>query len=266
MWGSNIVEYAEYENLYDDIFEFAIITTPQTLITSDDSPPLRTTPEESHPDENMIMQQMESKGSASHNAAPNTALIAINFTTLVAQNADTVGWLHVPETKINYPVVQADDNSTYLNRSFQGKNAVCGTLFMDFRNHQDDRNLIIYGHNMGNSSTLMFSPLLKYKKESYFLDNPSFAYVTSGESGEYDIIAVCHVDIHTLETFNFLTQDFATEESFASYVQSLQSFSLYPITRDTCVSTKLITLVTCDRSKYGEDGRLIVVGMLTQTF
>ena len=92
--------------------------------------------------------------------------VSVDFAALAAQNSDTVGWLYIPGTKINYPVVQADDNEYYLSRSFKQEEASCGTIFMDYQNDLNplDRNTILFGHNMGSSSSLMFSQLTKFKK------------------------------------------------------------------------------------------------------
>lgn len=59
--------------------------------------------------------------------------VSVDFAALAAQNSDTVGWLYIPGTKINYPVVQADDNEYYLSRSFKQEEASCGTILWTIR-------------------------------------------------------------------------------------------------------------------------------------
>ena len=73
----------------------------------------------------------------------------INFEKLRQMNSDVAGWIIFHEPYVNGPLVQADDNSYYLNHSFRKKENSAGCLFMDYRNQSfDDRHVVIYGHNM----------------------------------------------------------------------------------------------------------------------
>ena len=81
-----------------------------------------------------------------------TAPIIVDFEVLQTENKDIIAWLHCPDTKINYPVAQSEDNSYYLRRLLDGSWNTAGTIFMDYRNSADfsDRHTVIYGHNMKN--------------------------------------------------------------------------------------------------------------------
>ena len=86
-------------------------------------------------------------------------------------NSDIVGWLTIPDTRIDYPFVIAEDNNYYLRRDLYKKQAPAGTLFMDYRCGKSfqDFNTIIYGHNMKNGS--MFGDLKLFADEWFFAAN-----------------------------------------------------------------------------------------------
>ena len=96
------------------------------------------------------------------------ALPLMDFTELKRINPDVKAWLTVFDTPINYPLVQTDDNSTYLTRTFEGKTNSSGCLFISQYNENPfaDTNTVIYGHNMKNGS--MFHTLVDYKDDAYF--------------------------------------------------------------------------------------------------
>ena len=92
---------------------------------------------------------------------------------------DTVGWLSVPNTKIDYPFVQGEDNAEYLHLDLDGEWSAAGTLFMDAQNNRDfsDFNTIIYGHHMQNGS--MFGTLQHFNDQTFFAENPTGIIVLS---------------------------------------------------------------------------------------
>ena len=77
-----------------------------------------------------------------------------DYQSLIAMNSDCVGWIQIPGTDINYPVVQAADNEFYLTHNFNRETAACGAIFMDYRNDVDAKaeHLILYGHQMKDNS------------------------------------------------------------------------------------------------------------------
>ena len=67
---------------------------------------------------------------------------------LIKRNENYKMWIEVPNTNINYPVVQGEDNDFYLNHDFNKKESSSGAIFIDYKNNIDkDKNIIIYGHN-----------------------------------------------------------------------------------------------------------------------
>ena len=101
---------------------------------------------------------------------------------IVKTSEDIIGWLTLPDTVINYPVTQADDNEYYLHHLYDGTYNKVGCLFADYENKADfsDRNTIIYGHNMRDGS--MFAALNEYDEQSYF-DTHKQMYLVTPEGG-----------------------------------------------------------------------------------
>ena len=84
---------------------------------------------------------------------------SIDFDALAEINPDIVGWIYIPGTEINYPVVQTTDNTTYLTKMFDGTENGNGAIFMDYENNAPgmvDQQTTIYGHHMNDGSMFKF--------------------------------------------------------------------------------------------------------------
>ena len=101
----------------------------------------------------------------------------INFEELKQKNSDTVAWLKIENTNIEFPIVQANNNSYYLTHNFDKKYNVAGWIFADYKNKLDgtDRNIVVYGHNMRNNS--MFGSLKDVITEEWY-NNEENKYIT----------------------------------------------------------------------------------------
>lgn len=97
---------------------------------------------------------------------------------LSAEHDDSVAWLYIPDTNIDYPIMQSGDNDYYAHRAADGSYLYAGSLFMDYRCSSDfsDFNSVIYGHNMGNGT--MFADIPNYENEEYFM-NHSYGWLTT---------------------------------------------------------------------------------------
>lgn len=173
-------------------------------------------------------------------------------------NNDMVGWIEIPGTDINYPVVQSPyQTDFYLRRNFYKEKATCGAIYA--REECDvtlpSDNITLYGHNMANGT--MFGPLHKYKEESFWEDNRLVYFDTLYEYHTYQIFAVFNISADS-EEFSYHTFDTAnTPEEFEEFVKQCKERSLYDTDITPKYGEKLITLSTCDRSL--ENGRLVVV-------
>lgn len=133
---------------------------------------------------------------------------------LMAINRDIVGWLWIPDTNINYPLLKAEDNQKYLGLSYNLQWTNSGSIFMDFRNSSNlsDDNTIIYGHNMKNGG--MFGSLKKYSDIEY-LEEHRYVYIfTKDRILKYKIFAA----YKTESSSQSYTMGFSGDISFDDYI------------------------------------------------
>ncbi|MEW9050042.1 MAG: class B sortase [Neobacillus sp.] len=173
------------------------------------------------------------------------------FQNLLSINQDTVGWLRVANTVIDYPVVQASDNQYYLYYTFDRKQNMGGSIFMDFRNSAKslDQNTIIYGHQMKNGT--MFSNLNKYRDKQFLKENRIIYFDSLYEEMRWEIFAVYVTDTD----FNYIEPNFS-DEKFNEFLQTVNEKSLFPMEMEITRKDKILTLSTCDFRV--DDNRLVV--------
>lgn len=184
--------------------------------------------------------------------------INVDFKSLKKKNPDIVGWIYCKGTPINYPVVQATNNSYYLKHTFYGNYNASGTIFMEAENKSDmsDKNTILYGHHMRNGS--MFASIEKYRYWWYYRDHPIMYYLTEDNKYRIDIITYYETggysDIYTI--------GFSTDEKYDEYLKSIRKKSVLDTTwLPISVEDKIITLSTCSYSF--NNARYIVQGKIT---
>ena len=152
----------------------------------------------------------------------------INFDELKATNPDTVAWLRVPNTTINYPVVQTTDNATYLSKTFTGGYSLSGTIFLDKGNAADfsSVNSILYGHNRVDGT--MFADLDKIYDGSLGNDIKIFLYLPDGTVRTYRVFS-SYVTANDPTSINPSVTDF---NGFAQEMlaRSELDFNLDPLT------------------------------------
>lgn len=165
------------------------------------------------------------------------------FDELLKKNSDTVGYLSVNNTKINYPVVQGSTNSYYLNRDFNKRKNSMGWIFMDYRNNSKelDKNTIIYGHNI--KQGIMFGTLKYalnsswYKKES----NQIITFNTPTKNMKWRIFSIYRIPA----TEDYLKTEFKDDAEYMDFINMLKSRSLYDFNQTIDESSNIITLSTC---------------------
>lgn len=177
---------------------------------------------------------------------------------LYQQNKDFVGWIKVPDTNINYPVMQSKSNPDYyLNHNFKKEYSRFGVPFVQSDcDIETSDNIIIYGHNMRNGT--MFNDLVEYEDRDFYEEHRLIYFDTLNEEGVYEIIAVYKTVANSGSGFAF--NEFVgavNSEEFSSYVQKCKALSLYNIGATAEYGDKLITLCTCEYSR--NDGRLVVL-------
>ncbi len=175
------------------------------------------------------------------------------FSTLQEINKDTIGWLTVNNTRIDYPVVQAKDNDYYLRRDYYQNKNRHGWIFMDYRNNPDElnENTIIYGHNLANQT--MFGTL-RYALNSYWYKksaNQIITFNTPNENMKFQIFS-----IYTIPTTNdYLDITFPTTDAYQTYIDLVKGRSIYDFNIEVTTDDKILTLSTCAN---GNDKRLVI--------
>lgn len=132
------------------------------------------------------------------------AVIPIDFEELKKTNADIYAWIHVPDTNINYPIVQSPtDDAYYLDHTIEGKAGYPGSIYTEKVNAKDfsDFNTVIYGHDMKDGS--MFKDLHKYEDSEFFDKHSKITIYTETEHKTYEVFAaVVYNDNHIMYTYD----------------------------------------------------------------
>ncbi|MBR0485416.1 MAG: sortase, partial [Oscillospiraceae bacterium] len=176
-------------------------------------------------------------------------------------NGDSVGWIKIPGTKVNNPLVQCEDNDFYLSIGFNHQPYRAGTVFMDYRNlfgfgqENWSDNILLYGHNMANNE--MFGSLRRYRQDLTYYQNNQFIELDSNY--EHATYVICALPITyggaDADWRYWDMEEFKDEEEFNTYMKYARDQSVANITNvDVKYGDKLLTLSTCysdeDNSRF----------------
>lgn len=164
----------------------------------------------------------------------------IDFTALQEINPDVAAWLEMPGLDLSLPVVQAQDNQTYLHRSFDGSESPAGCLFFAVPTSGDEELYrVIYGHNLHNGD--MFSGLLNYRDEGFYREHPTFTLYTPEGAQTWRIFSG-----HAATDREELYRTGRTEGAeYDAFLQELQAMSEYDTGVDLPSGAQALTLSTC---------------------
>lgn len=180
----------------------------------------------------------------------------IDFNKLINKNPDTIGWIKVLGTDINYPVVQTNNNDFYLTHSFDKSYNKAGWIFADYinknlKNNELDKNTIIYGHNRQNNS--MFGTLSNIFKEEW-LSNKENHYINFSTLNNNMVWEV--FSTYTIEKEEYYIQsNFSSDEEYISFLNTIKNRSTYKYDVNISKEDKILTLSTC--TNVGE-GRTVL--------
>lgn len=172
----------------------------------------------------------------------------IDFEKLKSINNQVVAWLKVYGTQVEYPVVQANDNSYYIKRNLEKKYNVGGWIFADYKNKLDgtDKNIVIYGHNMKDSS--MFGSLKKILEEEWYnnAENYIVEFITEKEYQKYQVFSV-----YKIEKEDYYISTEFKENEFEKFINTLKGRSIKDFNIDVSSEDNILTLSTCaDNNKF----------------
>lgn len=181
------------------------------------------------------------------------------YLALYRENSDMVGWLSIEDMKIDYPVMQCEDDEYYLHHDFEGKDSKYGCLYVRERaDLENGTNFVIYGHNMKDGS--MFGDLDLYREEDFYREHSKIAFDTLYEEYTYEIVAVFLSQIYGENDDVFKYYQFyeaETEEEFNDFYDNIKKMSLYDTGVEAEYGDTFLTLSTC--AYHVNNGRLAVV-------
>ena len=200
-----------------------------------------------------------SLGQKEEQAGRETEVSAVDLRSLQSQYPDVRGWLTIPESGIDYPVLQSspEEPEYYLRRDYRGNYDINGSLFLQADCILGESGkLTIYGHNM--NSGAMFGNLDQYASYEYWKAHPSVFFQTPEGMEEYQIAAVLKADV---SMFDFQRTSFQSPQELEAYVAQAKALSLFETGVDGIGCEKTLTLVTC--SYEWKQARNILVAVKT---
>ncbi len=173
-------------------------------------------------------------------------LIDVDIDKLIKQNKDTVGWINVNNTNINYPFMQTKDNKYYLTHAFDKSWNDAGWLFLDYRNNKDfsSKNNIIYGHSRLDKT--MFGSLHNVLSSNWYnnKNNHIIRLSTQTENTMWQIFSVYKVPVETY----YLTIDFPSSSDYSDFLKTIKGRSIHSFKVNVSSSDKILTLSTCSNN------------------
>lgn len=180
-----------------------------------------------------------------NNEYSNISYMSVNFKELIEKNNETVGWIKVNNTNVNYSVVQHNDNEYYLKHDFNKRNNSNGWVYADYRADFQyfGTNTILYAHNMTNRT--MFGSLAWCLKESWYKneDNHYIKLSTPYSNTIWKIFSIYTIkpEVYYLKTY------FETNEEHLEFLNKLKNRSIYNfnLKKEMTTDDKILTLSTC---------------------
>lgn len=175
----------------------------------------------------------------------NSEPLNVNFEDLMLHNKETVGWLKVEGTSINYPIVQTNNNSFYLTHSFDKTKNEAGWVFSDYRNNLDNlnNNTIIYGHRRLDMS--MFGSLINVLKKDYLQDiSKHFIRLATPNSNMVWQV----VSVYTIPKESYYLKTYFMDEDYEEFLNTILKRSIYNFKTKLDKDDKILTLSTCQNN------------------
>lgn len=169
-------------------------------------------------------------------------MLSVDFDKLMKKNSDTVGFIKVNGTNINYPVVQSDNNKYYLTHAYNKSKNSAGWIFADYRNNMKDfdKNTIIYGH--GRLNNTMFGSLKNILNSKWYNDKDNYIvkFSTKYENTLWRVFSVYSIEAESY----YITTEF-TDQEYEKFLKTISERSVKDFNTSVTTSDKIITLSTC---------------------
>ncbi|MGM9941841.1 MAG: class B sortase [Bulleidia sp.] len=175
--------------------------------------------------------------------------LVIDHAAMAAINPDYVGWIHMKNSDISYPMVQGTDNEYYLNHLYTKEENYVGSVFLDCNSSRDftDRNTVIYAHNVKNGT--MFMEIARFEDPSWYADHDVLEIYTASQN--YRLYPVA--GILTTGSDNYVSYAFESDEAYMNYVNRFVSNSTFQSNQTVTPQDQTVLLSTCSYSLT--DGR-----------
>ena len=179
-----------------------------------------------------------------------------NENSLYEKYKDYRGWIKIENTNIDYPILQAEDNSYYLDKDINNEYLASGSIFMNYLNNGfNDMNTVLFGHHMRNGT--MFAQLKKYKEKEFFYENKDIdVELNNNEHLKYKVFSV----YITNGKNNYIKTKFDNKNEYKEFLETIKNRSMYESDIELDEDDKIITLSTC--SYEFNDARMVVHGKL----
>lgn len=175
-------------------------------------------------------------------------------------NQDVIGYITIPDTNIDYPILMGQDNEYYLQHDLNGNENKEACIMADYKYGDTDirkefqRHTLVYGHHMKKKT--MFTSLCYYKEEEFFLNHPYIYYSNLYKTGKWRVFSVYVVNADN-ET---IKRKFADDKKYIQYLDKIKARSLYRVDVKLDEKSKVLTLCTC--SYETDNSRTIVHAVL----
>ena len=194
-------------------------------------------------------------------------VVLSEYVNLYKKNHDLIGWIKIPDTKLDYPVMQTagknEDPEFYLRKNFKKEYKISGTPFMDANSdiYLPTNNWIVYGHNMNNGT--MFADLVKYDDPEFFKEHRYIYFDTIYKKGVYKIFAAAKTQVYSKDYDGFVYYNYPAitdEDEYDEYVENVKEISTVKKKTTAHYDQQLLTLSTCSYHLSDNSlGRYIVV-------
>jgi len=224
------------------------------------SPKQQINQEEQPVNESELELPIATETPTNENKIKNEPQMLASITPYYEQNNDTVGYIRIDNTVIDYPVLFSGDNEFYMTRDFTKQDKEGGAIFMDFRVDYSDihnnRNVILYGHRMRDGT--MFKDLTEYEKKDFFYNNSRITFDTLYEHHEWEVFAAfqTHIDFYYIQTH------FENDQEWLNFLYKCQDLSKFETDTKFYATDTILTLSTCTGSNRNK--RWVVMARLIE--